>query len=275
MTVNASAGAYMVLTDRAKPRIGRALLHVSCAAMLLCVPGLPLAQNVPQASDDELAKAIVEKADRVRFPVEPFEAMVTITSIDASGPTDPRRYRVLAKGQDNTIVMTTEPASERGQVLLMKGRDLWIFLPTVSQPVRLSLAQRLTGQVANGDLARANFAGDYTAKLIRTEKVDNESLYVLELTAVDRSVTYHRVMYWVRQSSYFPVRAEFYSLSDRLLKTCLYQNFKTMAGRERPTRLVMQNALIKDEESILEYSGMKVRDLPDRMFTKDFLKRLE
>jgi hypothetical protein len=48
-----------------------------------------------------------------------------------------------------------------------------------------------------------------------------------------------------------------------------------MAGRERPTRLVMQNALVKDEESVLEYSAMRVRDLPDRMFTKDFLKRIE
>ena len=226
-------------------------------------------------SDDELAKSIVEKADRVRFPVDPFEALVTITSTDNNGAQDPKRYRVFAKGQENTIVAVTEPASERGQVMLMKGRDLWIFLPTVSQPVRLSMSQRLTGQVANGDLARANFAGDYTAKLLRTEKVDNDSLYVLELTAVDRSVTYHRVMYWVRQSTYWPVKAEFYSLSDRLLKTCLYQDFKPMAGRDRPTRLVMQNALIKEEESVLEYSGMKLRDLPDRMFTKDYLKRLE
>ena len=48
-----------------------------------------------------------------------------------------------------------------------------------------------------------------------------------------------------------------------------------MAGRSRPTRLVMQDALRKDEESVLDYSGMQVRDLPDRMFTKDFLKRLE
>jgi hypothetical protein len=82
-------------------------------------------------------------------------------------------------------------------------------------------------------------------------------------------------MYWVHQSNNRPSKAEFYSLSDRLLKTCLYQNYKPMAGRERPTRLVMQNALLKDEESVLEYSGMRVRDLPDRMFTKDYLKRLE
>ncbi len=138
--------------------------------------------------------------------------------------------------------MMTEPASERGQIMLMKGRDLWIFLPAVSQPVRLPLAQRLTGAVANGDLARANFAGDYKPQLLRTEKIDGESMYVLELTAVDRSVTYHRVLYWVRQSNHSPHKAEFYSLSDRLLKTCLYQKFERMAGRVRPTRLVMQDA---------------------------------
>jgi outer membrane lipoprotein-sorting protein len=265
----------MLLTSRAKPAIARALLRRLGAALLLCTPTLLLAQADSQPGDDELARSIVEKADHVRFPVEPFEAFVTIASTDANGPADARRYRILAKGHENTIVMVTEPASERGQILLMKGHDLWIFLPTVSQPVRLSLAQRLTGQVVNGDLARANLAGDYTAKLLRTEKIDNESLYVLELTAVDRSVAYHRVMYWVRQSNYWPFKAEFYSLSDQLVKTCLYQNYKPMAGRDRPTRLIMQNALAKDEESVLEYTYMRLRELPDRMFTKDFLKRLE
>jgi outer membrane lipoprotein-sorting protein len=265
----------MVLIDRAKSNTTRALVRASGVAMLLFAPALLLAQVGPQISDDELAKSIVEKADRVRFPADPFEVAVTISTTDADLIADVKQYRIFAKGQENTIVMVTEPASDRGQILLMRGHDLWIFLPAVSQPVRLSLAHRLTGQVANGDLARANLAGDYTAKLQRTEKIDNESLYVLELTAVDRSVTYHRVMYWVRQANDWPYKAEFYSLSDHLLKTCLYQNYKLMAGRERPTRLVMQNALLKDEESVLEYSGMRVRDLPDRMFTKDYLKRLE
>ena len=265
----------MVLTSRAKRSPARALLLASGVAMLLFAPALVLAQAGPPPGDDELAKSIVEKADHVRFPVEPFEVGVTISSTGPNAAEEVRQYRIFAKGRENTIVMVTEPASDRGQVLLLKGHDLWIFLPAVSQPVRLSLAQRLTGQVANGDLARTNFAGDYTAKLLRTEKPDNESFYVLELTAVDRSVTYHRVLYWVRQSNFWPHKAEFYSLSDRLLKTCLYQNYKPLAGRERPTRLVMQNALLQDEESVLEYSAMRVRDLPDRMFTKDYLKRLE
>ena len=143
---------------------------------------------------------------------------VTITTTTPGEQPDIRKYRVLSKGNENTIVLVTEPASDRGQILLMKGRDLWIFLPTVSQPVRLGLSQRLTGQVANGDLARANFAGDYQAKLLRTEKVDGEAMQVLELTAVDRGVAYHRVLYWVSQSNFRPHKAEFYSLSDRLLE---------------------------------------------------------
>jgi outer membrane lipoprotein-sorting protein len=224
--------------------------------------------------EEKQAIEIVEKADQVRFPAEGFQVDIAINSTNAGQVVESRQYRVLSKGNENTIVMVTEPAVDRGQIILMKGRDLWIFLPNVSQPVRLSLAQRLTGQVANGDLARANFAGDYTPKLVRTEKVDGEDHFVLELTAVDRTVAYHRVMYWVKQKNYYPHKAEFYSLSDRLLKTCRYENFQQMLGKLRPTRLVMQDALRKGEESVLDYSGMVLKDLPDKIFTRDYLKRL-
>jgi len=157
----------------------------------------------------------------------------------------------------------------------MKGRDLWVFFPRVSQPVRLSLAQRLVGQVSNGDLARANFVGDYTPKLADIQTIDGKSLYVLELTAVDRSVTYQRVRYWVQQNNFWPYKAEFYSLSGRLLKTCQYEEFRKLGGASRPTRLIMTDALNKGEVSTLDYSDLRLRDLPDRVFTKDYLKRLQ
>ena len=154
--------------------------------------------------DDPKARRIVEEADRIRFPAEGFQVEVSIVSTGKDKAPDERKYRVLSKGNENTIVMITEPATERGQILLMKGHELWVFLPNISQPVRLSLAQRLTGQVANGDLARANFAGDYYAQVLRTETIDGAAYDVLELNAVDRSVTYQRVVYWVRQANSAP-----------------------------------------------------------------------
>lgn len=228
-----------------------------------------------ESTDAELAQSILEKADQIRFPRESFQVDVNINTTAPDQVADMRKYRVLSKGNENSVVMTTEPASERGQIILMKGRDLWVFMPDISQPVRLSLSQRLTGQVANGDLARANFAGDYNATILRTDTIDGDKYYVLELTGVDRGVTYHKVLYWVRQSNFWPYRAEFYSLSNRLLKTARYEDFKMLLGKQRPTRLVMEDALRKGEESVLEYSEMKLRDLPDKIFTKDYLKKLE
>jgi outer membrane lipoprotein-sorting protein len=224
---------------------------------------------------EEFARNILKKADQIRFPNQGFQVEISIKTAAPDKSADVRKYRILSKGNENTVVMVTEPAAERGQIMLMKGRDLWIFLPSVSQPVRLSLSQRLTGQVANGDLARSNFTGDYTPKLLRSEAINGEQYHVLELTAVDRSVTYHKVIFWVKESNFWPYRAEFYSLSNRLLKTARYENFQTMLGSLRPTRLVMEDALRKGEESVLEYSAMQLRDLPDRVFTKDYLNRLQ
>jgi hypothetical protein len=247
------------------------------AALLGAAAGVPFALRAQAAKEteaDSLAAQLLEKADQIRFPAESFEVDVAVTSSSEGKPTDSRLYKVLSRGNDNTIVQVLEPASERGQAMLMRGRDLWIFIPTVSQPVRLSLSQRLTGQVANGDIARANFSGDYTPSIHGTETIDGKEHYVLELKAVDRGVTYNRVLYWVRKSDFHPYKAEFYSVSGRLLKSARYEDFKTLGGRVRPTRLVLRDALREGEESVMQYSGMKLRDLPARMFSKDYLQRL-
>lgn len=246
----------------------RLLIGALAAAFVIGVPPQSLAQG-PSAQE------ILRRADEARFPQEGFEVVVRIESLEEGRATDGRTLKVLSKGSDNTIVLTVEPASERGQIMLMKGRDLWMFLPRVSQPVRLSLAQRLTGQVANGDIARANFAGDYTPSLAGTERIGNDNLYVLELAAVDRKVAYQRVRYWVRQSDYRPYKAEFYSVSNRLLKTCRYLDFRRLGGKVRPARLVMTDALTQGTESTLLYSDLKLRELPDQIFTKEYLRRLD
>jgi len=257
----------MTSITRLATRVARIGLRATLAGVLTLSAAL--------AADEPDAKAIVDAADRIRFPGEGFQVDVSIASMAPGKDNETRKYRILSKGNENTIVIVTEPTSDKGQILLMKNRDLWMFLPDISQPVRLSLNQRLTGEVANGDLARANFSGDYTPKWLKTETIDNEAYHVLELNAVDRGVTYHRVVYWVRRSDSRPLKAEFYSLSDRLLKTCYYQNYQKMAGQMRPTRLVMDDALKANEQSVLEYSAMRLRELPDKMFTKDYLKKID
>lgn len=224
--------------------------------------------------DDALARKILTRADHIRFPDEGFQVDVTITTTEPDSTEDIHAYRILSKSNSQTLVQTTAPVVDRGQILLMRDRDLWAFLPNLSQPIRLPLSQKLTGQVSNGDLARANFTGDYEPKILRSEKIDGESYQVLQLDAVDNGVTYRKVLFWVNEKNSRPYKAEFYALSGRLLKTGYYQEFLPLGGETRPTRLIIEDSLRRGRRSVLDYHDMVVRDLPDKIFTKDYLKKL-
>ena len=250
----------------------KAFWTVSLVTVFLSICTVTLAAD--NTGSDNFAREILSRADRIRFPDEGFQVDVTITTTEPDADEDVRVYRILSKGNNQTLVQTTAPAVDRGQILLMRDRDLWAFLPNLSQPIRLPLSQKLTGQVANGDLARANFVGDYEPKLLRTEKIDGVSYHVLQLDAVDNGVTYRKVLYWINEKNSRPYKAEFYALSGRLLKTGLYQEYRALGGEARPTRLVIEDSLRHGRRSVLEYRDMVIRDLSDKIFTKDYLKKL-
>lgn len=244
------------------------------AALLLLATsiGSAPASDVPDANVQ--ARDLLLRADRIRFPEAGFQVDIVITTTTPDSEPDERSYRILSLGNTRTLVQTTAPAVDRNQILLMRDRDLWAFLPNLSQPIRLPLSQRLTGQVANGDLARANFVGDYEPRILRKETLDGEAYVVLQLDAVDRWVTYRKVLYWVNARNARPHKAEFYAISGRLLKTAHYQDYQSLGGEIRPTRLIIEDALRKGHRSELEYSDMVLRDLPDHIFTKNYLKKL-
>jgi outer membrane lipoprotein-sorting protein len=237
------------------------------AGMLLFLPVLCLAH--PSAEE------ILEKTDEVRSPQLDYKVFVNITSIKPVR--DPRvtKYEVLIKGRNKTLIKTLYPNVDRGTSTLMINYDLWVFLQTISKPLRISLQHRLIGEVSNGDIARANFAGDYNPKVLRIEDIDEKESYVLELLAKNERVTYHRVILWVQKDNFHPLKAEFYAVSGRILKTCLYEGYREVLGRLRPTRLVLDDPLVNGQKSIIEYQDMTLTDLPDKYFTKTYLKKLK
>lgn len=118
------------------------------------------------------------------------------------------------------------------------------------------------------------FSGDYNAAIARTEDIAGISYWVLELTAVDKGMTYTRLLYWVNRANFRPLKAEFYSLSGKILKACRYENYVDAGGARRPARVVMEDALTAGGKSVLDYSNFQLKNLADKIFTKDYLKKL-
>ena len=155
------------------------------------------------------AEALLKRSDSFRNGWPSYVVRVKITDYESGKPDEEHLYEVSQKGTDKTYVEFLSPR-EKGEHLLMLGDDMWVYLPDTSRPVRITPLERLTGDASNGDVARTNYAADYTPVYLRTEKVGAEDCYVLDLTAKRKGATYQRILYWLRVQDARPVRAEFY-----------------------------------------------------------------
>ena len=240
---------------------------------LVLTLAIVLALATPAVADE--AAEIVRDADRFRRPADSFVWKITITSEEARKAPTVDGFEVYVKGAGRSFVRFVAPPRNVGRSLLARGRDLWIYLPDAGKPVRIPFSQRLVGQVANGDIARADYSGDYDVTLIGDETIAAVACHVLELKARSKEITYAAVKYWVSKEGRRPVKAEFYAGTGTLLKTGVFANFKEVAGRVLATRLTLVDAIRKDRTSVLDYGEVTVRDLPEKYFDKNFMKSLD
>jgi intracellular septation protein A len=242
-------------------------LKIGVIALLL------LAAASPAHAGD--AADIVADADRYRRPADSFVWKITITSQEAKKTPSVDGFEVFVKSGARVFVKFVAPPRSAGRSLLGLGRDLWIYLPDAGKPVRIPLSQRLVGQVANGDIARADYAGDYDAILLGDDAVDGVGCHVLDLKAKTKDVTYSAIKYWVSKDGRRPVKAEFYAGTGTLLKTGTFDNFQNVGGHALATRLTLTDAIRKDKRSVLDYGEVTIRELPDKYFDKNYMKTLD
>jgi len=204
---------------------------------------------------------ILRSADEIRNPSESFFMHVAVTGNDGSSS-----FEVYTKGKDKTLIRTVAPLRDVGRDLLMLEENMWAYIPNLKRAVRVSLNQKLSGQTANGDIARMRWFGDYSAK-IENETTD---FWQLKLEASKKGLTYDRLRAFVQKNTFRPMKAEYLSNSDVLLKIALFSGYKSMAGKMRPTIIKITNGKSSDA-SIIEISKMESRDLPASIFFQDTL----
>jgi len=177
---------------------------------------------------------------------------------------EPQRLRVKAI-TDASVAVTLSPPRFQGAKLLQVGRNMWLTKPGLSKPIPISPRQRMSGQAANGDIAATNYANDYDAEWVGEEVLNGEPCYILALHALHKRTTYDRVRYWVSAPRQVGVRAEFYSLSGKLIKSAAFEygNHVEYRGRRIPfiSRMTIRDALI-DSETVMEFGEVTVQGIP-------------
>lgn len=207
---------------------------------------------------DPAAEKLLQKADSIRNPAKDFRM-----SIDVESSENTTEFEVSLKGTDKTLIVTKKPAKDRGRNMLMIDRDFYAYVPNLKRSVRLSLAQKLSGQVANGDISRTRWYGDYDAAF--ENKTTQES--VLLLTGRKEGLTYAKIRLWIENKTGRPLRAEYLSLNGKtLLKKASFEDYKNLAGAERPSTVKIQDT--NGQVSFIRIRSMEAKPLSDSLFTE-------
>jgi outer membrane lipoprotein-sorting protein len=246
---------------------------------LASILALALAWVAHAASPQDILIA----SDAVRNPDHPFGLTNTLIEYRQGKQTDSSTLAIYSKadprgGQFRSLVRYVAPARDANKLILYNGKDLWFFDPASQASIRLSPQQRLLGQASNGDAVTVNFAKDYRAVTAKEEEtLDGERklrrTIRLGLEAATPDAHYHRIEMWVDAASNRPVKARFFTESDKLLKTAYYRRYQKVFGVERPTETVIIDGLQPDWVTVMRYSDWVEREVSEAWLQRDYLPR--
>lgn len=217
---------------------------------------------------------ILEQVDQVRAPANTFTFHLKVT-VNKNNQDSKAEFFVRVKDARKSLVIYKSPPSNKGRVLLLLENNMWIYIPGTRNPLRISPQQQIMGRVSNADAARVVFSLDYSADAVTEDVLDGQTVLKMSLTAKTTGAAYKNIILWVKNETYLPIKAEFFALSGKLLKTVYYKEYQEVLGQKRPTVLEIHDGIRESEVSIMEYSDLRIEDTPDAYYQKTFMDRVE
>jgi hypothetical protein len=240
---------------------------IATAVLILAVLGG--ATEETSFATDILKKTDIERGGGLPGLVWDIHALVKSRDSELA-----RDLSVKACRQDS-LAEFTGPPSVKGQKLLLVGRNMWFVQPGLQKPVPISPRQRLTGLASNGDIAATDYAGDYVPTLAREESMQGERCYVLDLHASNKSVAYDHIVYWVSKTRLVGIKAEFYTISGKHLKSAdfEYSNRIEYQGHDWPfiSRMTITDPLDPNSVTVMDYSHVRAAKIPANDFNVNLL----
>ena len=218
-------------------------------------------------SGDELLKRIDDKL----MPAS-YEAYRKLIDIYPDGKTKEFTVYTVKKDKDKVAMLFLSPASEKGRTTLRVGDNMWLYIPNVGKPIRITSLQSITGGVFNNsDIMQIDYNAEY--KVIKTDKT--EKGYILDLKAKNQTVAYDKLKMWATKDEIL-TKIECYSASGMLIKTLEFKEVKDFSnGLKRPSILETTSPLYKGYFSKMIYIKVNPRKFQDEVFTINYMSKLE
>ncbi|HBG93078.1 MAG TPA: outer membrane lipoprotein-sorting protein [Nitrospiraceae bacterium] len=216
--------------------------------------------------------ALLKQVDRNLSP-ESYESYRKLINIEPNGRKKEYTLFTVKKGVDKVASLFLAPASEKGRSTLRLGDNMWLYIPNVGKPIRITSIQSVVGGVFNNaDILQLDYAAEYNV-----EKVEEKGgEYLLYLKAKTKTVAYDRLKIWADKGKKLPTKIECLTEANMLIKTLYFKDVKDFGGGlVRPSVIETDSPLYKGYKSVMIFAKVKARDFKDEVFTLTFMPNLE
>lgn len=212
--------------------------------------------------------ALLKQVDRNLSP-ESYESYRKLINIEPDGKRKEFTLFTVKKGLDKVASLFIAPASEKGRSTLRLGENMWLYIPNVGKPVRITSLQSVVGGVFNNaDILQLDYAAEYDVE--KAEEIKEG--YLLYLKAKTKTVAYDRLKIWADKKNVLPTKIECLTEANMLIKTLYFKEVKDFGGGiKRPSVVETDSPLYKGFKSVMIFAGIKKRDFKDEVFTLTFM----
>ncbi|PIV98899.1 MAG: outer membrane lipoprotein-sorting protein [Deltaproteobacteria bacterium CG17_big_fil_post_rev_8_21_14_2_50_63_7] len=246
------------------------LLSVLLSALLF--PGALSAQENPLPD----IKAVTQNLDDLfRSKASHGELKMDIVTANWSRTLE---MEMWTKGEDFALIVIRSPAKEAGTATLRTDEGLWNYAPRADRMMRVPTGMLSDGWMGshftNDDMMReSSWEDDYDTVLSWEKEGDTTYLVATSTPKPDAPVVYTKVVQWMTEKDWIPVRAMYYD-GEELVRTMTFDDIKEMGGRRIPTLMTIIPADAPDEKTQFSYVTIEFDiALDDDLFTARGLRK--
>lgn len=204
---------------------------------------------------------------------ESYESYRKLINIEPDGKKKEFTLFTVKKDVDKVASVFLAPASEKGRSTLRLGDNMWLNIPNVGKPIRITSMQSVVGGVFNNaDILQLDYAVEYDVLDVKEEGGE----YLLHLKAKSKSVAYDQIKIQADKQKKLPTKIECLTEAGMLIKTLYFKDVKDFGGGlVRPAVIETDSPLYKGYKSVMIMAKVKKRTFKDEIFTLTFMPNLE
>ncbi len=256
-----------------KKMVTRKYAVVLAAALFGMLP-LSLFAQIP--STEEMYGILEKQYESANFDQD-ISCTLSLIIEKPSEPKSAHQYRLFRRDKkDQTTLIQLAPEADKGTGYLQEKNNVWVYDPTSHQFTHSSLKRTIgdSDTKVSDVKKRSEFRRAYEIVNIEETKVGKFEVYGVMLKTLLPEATYAQEKFYVRKVNPLILKIESYGSSGRLMRTTLIPKYVKIGNYNWASQSIYINEINKGEKTTQVLSDFDTSAIPDVVFTKAYLEKI-